>query len=88
MIKMINKSSDKSNKSNQETQVREWLTVPEIAVELGRSPRTIRTWIAAKKLVASRVGGHYYVSRSDAHRLIQEEEQRRYRIARGWRKPK
>ena len=41
------------------------LTVPEVAERLGRSPETVRRWIRAGKLRASKVGTQHVVSEED-----------------------
>lgn len=41
------------------------LTVPEVARRLGRSPETVRRWIRAGKLPASKVGTQHVVEERD-----------------------
>lgn len=49
---------------------RKYLTVAEVARELGVTSRTIRNWIRAKRLGAKRVGGVVRILRSDLECII------------------
>lgn len=49
---------------------REYLTVNEVASELGVTSRTVRNWIRAKRLAAKRVGGVVRILRVDLQRII------------------
>lgn len=49
---------------------REYLTVNEVASELGVTSRTVRNWIRAQRLAAKRVGGVVRILRVDLQRII------------------
>jgi excisionase family DNA binding protein len=50
----------------------EWLTVEDIANDLGVSIETVRNWIRRKKLTAYRVGRDYRIKRADYDRFLEE----------------
>lgn len=52
------------------------LTVPEAAARTGRSPETIRRWIRAGKLPATKVGTQHVIDEHDLARLIEQRGKR------------
>jgi excisionase family DNA binding protein len=50
----------------------EWLSVEDIAKELGITIDTVRAWIRKKKLRAYRVGRDYRIRRVDYERFLED----------------
>lgn len=48
------------------------LTVPQAAERLGRNPETIRRWIRAGRLRASKVGTQHVIDERDIAMLVEE----------------
>jgi excisionase family DNA binding protein len=66
---------EKGDKSSPQTKIRivkEWLTVEEIANDLGISIETVRNWIRRKRLVAYRVGRDYRIKQVDYERFLEQ----------------
>lgn len=52
--------------------MKDWLTVEEIAKDLGVSEETVRNWIRQRHLVAYRVGRDYRIKQIDYHRFLEQ----------------
>jgi excisionase family DNA binding protein len=55
----------------------EWLTVPDVARELGVKEDTVRSWIREKKLTAFFIGREYKIKREDLDRFLEERRNTR-----------
>jgi excisionase family DNA binding protein len=53
-----------------------WLTVEDIANELGVKIDTVRSWIREKKLTAYRVGRDYRIKQVDYEKFLRERKTR------------
>jgi excisionase family DNA binding protein len=51
--------------------VADWLTVDDIARDLGKAPDTIRAWIRQKKLIAYRLGRDYQIKPEDYRKFLE-----------------
>ncbi len=51
---------------------KQWLTVEEVAKELGLSEDTIRNYIRTKQLPAAKFGNTYRISREDLEKFIKD----------------
>ena len=54
----------------------QWLTVEDIANELGVKIDTVRSWIREKKLTAYRVGRDYRIKQVDYDKFLRERKTR------------
>ncbi len=54
----------------------EWLSVDDIAKELGVTIDTVRAWIRKKKLRAYKVGRDYRIRRDDYNKFLEERATR------------
>lgn len=52
----------------------ELMTVETVADELSVSPKTVRTWIKEKKLVAVDLGKEYRVRRTDLNKFLRDRQ--------------
>ncbi len=52
----------------------EWLSVEDIAKELGLTEDTIRNYIRIKQLVAVKIGNTYRIKREDLNRFLDERK--------------
>ena len=52
----------------------EWLSVEDIAKELGLTEETIRTYIRSRQLTAYRVGNTYRIKREDLNRFLERRK--------------
>jgi len=50
----------------------QWLSVEDIARELGVHVDTVRNWIKQKRLIAYRVGRDYRIKREDYDKFLEE----------------
>jgi excisionase family DNA binding protein len=50
----------------------QWLSVEDIATELGVHVDTVRNWIKQKRLIAYRVGRDYRIKREDYNKFLEE----------------
>ena len=50
----------------------QWLSVEDIATELGVHVDTVRNWIKLKRLIAYRVGRDYRIKREDYNKFLEE----------------
>ena len=55
----------------------EWLTVPDVARELGVKEDTVRSWIREKKLTAFFIGREYKIKREDLQKFLEERRTRK-----------
>ncbi len=54
------------------TTQQEWLTVEQIAQEIGVGEETVRTWIRKKQLKAYRLGRDYKIKRQDFNEYLEK----------------
>jgi excisionase family DNA binding protein len=52
----------------------EWLSVEQIAKELGLTEETIRTYIRSRQLTAYRVGNTYRIKREDLNKFLEKRK--------------
>lgn len=55
---------------------KKWLTVEDIAEELGVSIETVRGWLRSKKLVGYRVGRDWRIKQEDFLKFLEERRNR------------
>ncbi len=51
---------------------KDWLSVEDIATELGMSVTTVRAWIRDRKLKAAKLGRDYRIRRADYEAFIEK----------------